>query len=99
MTKILQNAAELFVPTPAAGCRVESIKLGEPFPGGKPKTDGHADVDATYVVRCAQPMALKGVETTLFRYFSRLQRIDVQRVTPGGQGAARLTPKQTRLSW
>jgi hypothetical protein len=97
--KILKNAADLFVPTAAAACKSESVEVSDPFPGGKAKADGHADMDGNYVFRCAQPAALKSVETTLFRHFSRLKRIDVQRATPSGQGAARLSPEQPKLNW
>ena len=97
--KSLKNAADLFVPTAAADCKVEAVDVGDPFPGGKAKADGHADVDADYVFRCAQPAALKGLETKLFKRFGRLQRIDVQRATAAGQGAATLTPEQPGLRW
>ena len=95
----LKNAADLFVPTAAADCQVEAVDVGDPFPGGKAKADGHADVDADYVFRCAQPAALKGLETKLFKRFGRLQRIDVQRATAAGQGAATLTPEQPGMRW
>ena len=95
----LKNAADLFVPTAAAGCKVEAVDVGDPFPGGKAKADGHADVDADYVFRCAQPAALKGLETKLFKRFGRLHRIDVQRATAAGQGAATLTPEQPGMRW
>jgi hypothetical protein len=95
----LKNAAGLFVPTAAAACKPEFVEVSDPFPGGKAKADGHADMDGNYVFRCAQPAALNSVETTLFHHFSRLKRIDVQRATPGGQGAARLTPEQPKLNW
>ena len=97
--KILRNAASLFAPTAAAGCSVESADIADPFPDGKAEADGHADVDADYVFRCAKPAALKGLETTLFKHFSRLHRIDVQRATAGGQGASTMTPEQPRMSW
>ena len=61
--------------------------------------DAHADIDARYVFHCANPAALKGIETTLFKHFKRLYRLEVQRVGPVGQGAARLTPKQPVLNW
>jgi hypothetical protein len=99
MMTTLKNAAELFTPTLAANCRVESAEVGDPFPGGKAKADGHADIDADYVFRCAKPAALKGFETSLFKKFSRLHKIDVQRATPGGQGKATLTPEQATLTW
>ena len=97
--KLLRNAADLFVPTAAADCKLEAADVGDPVPGGKAKAGGHADVDADYVFRCAQPAALKGLETTLFKRFDRLHRIDVQRATVAGQGAATLTPEQPAMRW
>lgn len=93
--KTLNDAAGLWLPTPAANCSVQSVEVGMPkFDGG-----GHADVDARYVFRCAAPGALKGVETTIFKQFKRLYRLEAQRVGPVGQGAQRLTPKQPVLGW
>jgi hypothetical protein len=93
--KAAHAAAALWLPTPAASCAVQSVEVGMPkFDGG-----GHADIDANYVFRCANPAALKGVETTLFKEFKRLYRIETQRVGPAGQGAQRLTPKQPVLGW
>jgi hypothetical protein len=93
--KTLRDAAALWLPTPAAGCAVQSVEVGMPkFDGG-----GHADIDASYVFRCANPAALKGIETTLFKNFGRLYRLETQRVGPAGQGAQRLTPKSPVLGW
>ena len=99
MMTTLKNAADLFMPTAAAGCRLESAEVGDPFPGGKAKPDGHADIDADYVFRCAKVGALKSLETTLFKHFARLKRIDVQRATPGGQGKASMTAESPSVSW
>ncbi|WP_291998539.1 DUF2796 domain-containing protein [Candidatus Accumulibacter sp. ACC012] len=53
--KILNDAATLWQPTPAAGCSVQSVQVG------MPKFDGeHADIDANYVFRCTDFAALKG---------------------------------------
>ncbi|MDP1958010.1 MAG: DUF2796 domain-containing protein, partial [Rhodocyclaceae bacterium] len=91
----LNNAAALFLPTPAANCAVQSVQVGMPkFDGG-----AHADIAANYTFRCANPAALKSIDTTLFKSFKRLYRLEVQRVGPTGQGAARLTPKQPTLRW
>lgn len=93
--KALNDAAALWLPTPDARCAVQSVAVGMPkFDGG-----GHADIDAQYVFRCASPAALKGIETTLFKQFRRLYRLEAQRVGPAGQGAQRLTPKQPVLGW
>jgi hypothetical protein len=91
----LNDAAALFVPSPAANCAAQSVKVEMPQFSG----NAHADIDASYVFRCANPAALKGIETTLFKHFKRLYRLEVQRVGPAGQGAARLTPKQPVLNW
>ena len=99
MMTVLNNVVEIFVPTAAAACRVESAMVGDPFPGGKAKADGHADVEAEYVFRCAKPAALKGLETTLFKQFQRLRKIDVQRATPSGQGKSSMTAKTPSVSW
>ena len=99
MMAALKNPAGLFTPTAAAKCRVESCQVSDPFPGGKPKPDGHADIDAEYLLICANPAALKGFETTLFKQFKRLQKIDVQRTTPSGQGKMTMTPGQASAAW
>ncbi|HNO72619.1 MAG TPA: DUF2796 domain-containing protein [Accumulibacter sp.] len=93
--KNLKDTAALWLPTPAANCTVQSAEVGMPkFDGGE-----HADVDARYVFRCANPAALKGIETTIFKQFKRLYRLEAQRVGPAGQGAQRLTPKNPVLGW
>ena len=91
----LNDAAALWLPTPAANCTVQSAEVGMPnFTGGE-----HADVDARYVLRCANPAALTGVETTIFKQFKRLYRLEAQRAGPAGQGKQRLTPKAPVLKW
>ncbi|WIM04563.1 MAG: DUF2796 domain-containing protein [Candidatus Nitricoxidivorans perseverans] len=93
--KVLDDAAALFVPTPAANCAVKSARVDMPkFGGGE-----HADIDARYEFRCANPAALKGIETTIFRHFRRLYRLEVRRAGPAGQGAGRLAPKNPVLGW
>lgn len=92
--KTLKDAAALWLPTPAANCKVEATTVGMPkFDGG------HGDIDASYTLRCANPVALKGIETTIFTSFKRLYRLETQRAGPGGQGAARLTPRLPILTW
>jgi len=93
--KLFNDAAALWQPTPAAACDVQGAEVGMPkFGNGK-----HADVEARYVFRCANPAALKGIETTLFKHFKRLYRLETQRIGPTGQGAQRLTPKKPVLNW
>ncbi len=93
--KSLKDAAALWLPTPAANCAVQSVAVEMPkFDGGE-----HADAVARHVFRCANPAALKGIETTLFKQFKRLYRLETQRAGPSGQGAQRLTPKNPVLGW
>jgi hypothetical protein len=92
--KTLKDAAALWLPSPVADCKVEAATVGMPQFGG-----GHVDIDANYVFRCKNPVALKGIETTLFDSFKRLYRLEVQRTGPGGQGAQRLAPKNPVLTW
>ncbi len=104
--KVLKDAVTLFVPTPAAGCTLQSAEVRVPFTGGMDRHDHahegathHADIDASYVFHCANAAALKGIETTIFKSFKRLYRLEVQRAGPSGQGAVRLTPNQPILNW
>jgi hypothetical protein len=105
--QVLKAADTLFVATPAARCTLHSAQIDIPFTGGndqhgKHAHEGethHADIEADYVWRCAQPDALKGIETTLFKSFKRLYRLETQRSGPRGQGAQRLTPKNPVLRW
>lgn len=101
VSRLLQDAESLFVPTAAARCSVASKRVSVPFTDGKPAPAGetHADIEAEYVFRCAEPAALKGLETTAFRHFKRLYRLEVRRIGPQGQAAGRLTPKQPTLTW
>jgi hypothetical protein len=90
----------LFMPTPAAACKVRNGRSRQcmPIRQGRAETQ-HADIDATYEFRCANPAALKSVETTIFKSFKRLYRLEARRAGPAGQGAARLTPKNPVLAW
>ena len=90
----LQDAASLWSISPNAACQLVSAQVG------LPKFDGeHADIAAQYVYRCAQVQGLKSVETSLFKSFKRLYRVEVQQVGPSRQGASRLTPKNPLLRW
>lgn len=99
------NDAGIYLPTPAANCTLQTREVHVPFPGRDDSQHAHegeqhhADIEANHVFRCANPAELKSLETTLFKSFPRLYRLEVQRSGPAGQGAARLTPKKPVLSW
>ncbi len=88
----------LFAPTSAAGCKAGPARIEMPKFDGRTPTE-HADIEAAYEFRCATPAALKSVETTIFKSFKRLYRLDARRAGPAGQGAGRLTPKSPVLAW
>ena len=97
--RLLKDAATLFVPTPAAACTIDSVAVEMPHAGKPSESHEHADIDARYVFRCANPAMLKSVETALFKHFKRLYRIEARRATPASQGSARLSAKQAVMTW
>ncbi|MBI2319706.1 MAG: DUF2796 domain-containing protein [Betaproteobacteria bacterium] len=60
---------------------------------------GHAEIEGTFVFRCAKAESLRDLEVRLFDRFSGLKRLDVQVATPKGQKSARLSPGTRRVSW
>lgn len=88
----------LFLPSPAAACKAEAPTVVLPE-FGKAGGEQHADIEASHVFRCANPAALRSVETGVFRHFKRLYRLEARRAGPGGQGAARLSPKNPVIAW
>ncbi|MBK6909120.1 MAG: DUF2796 domain-containing protein [Rhodocyclaceae bacterium] len=99
--KKLNDGAALFLPTAAAECRLTKTEVSLPFAEGTKTaaTGEHADADARYEFECAQARNLAGIETTLFRDFSRLYRLELQRVGPVGQAGGRLTRKAPVVRW
>ena len=91
----LGEAGALWRLSSQAGCTLKSAQVETPQFGA----DGHADLDADYVFLCARPGELKSIETTLFKAYPRLHRIESQWVGPTGQGMRTLTPKQPALKW
>jgi hypothetical protein len=92
--KTLKDAGLLWAVNLSARCQLVSVQVSLPKLDG-----GHADIDASYAYRCANPSDLKTIETSLFKSFKRLYRLEVQHVSAKGQGAVRLTPKNPELRW
>ncbi|MDR0564269.1 MAG: DUF2796 domain-containing protein [Azoarcus sp.] len=59
----------------------------------------HSDIDVEITFACRNPQKLNSLTVDLFRAFPNLQKINVQMVTPKGQGAAELTPQSNTLRW
>lgn len=58
----------------------------------------HADLNASWELRCAHPEALSEVNFTgFFARFPGTHRLRVQAALPGGQTAAELTPADSKL--
>ena len=93
----LRDAAGLFKPDPAAGCKAGEVKIDAPVlePGAKAKGE-HAELEAQFSFQCAQPQALRMLDVGLFDAFKRLQRIDVQ--VAGAKGQAKATLKRPARS-
>lgn len=83
----LRLTGTLFKPDAAAGCTPGAVSITAPVlePGAAAQPGDHADLDATYAWRCAQPQALQQMEIRLFDAFARLQRIEAQVAGPKGQ--------------
>lgn len=59
--------------------------------------EGHADFDAVYRFKCANPAALRYMDVQLFALFPATGEIHVQLVSAAGQQALELTPQSVRL--
>jgi len=108
----LRAAQDLFVPSPAAGCRLSAVKIESgaipaailaggtamPVKPGRQPAD-HDDLDADFSFHCIRHEALHAIDVRLFDAFLRLHGVDVQMVSPRGQTAQRLTPDQRMLAW
>ena len=87
----MRDGAALFRLDAAAQCALGSAKVAAPVLEQAAAADAkkaHADLDATYLFKCAQPARLASLEVLLFDAFKRVERIDVQAVLPHGQTKA-----------
>lgn len=98
MKTTLESSTRIFSLPPEAGCTAQPAKISSPVFADK-VTAGHLDLDADYRWHCAQPAALRAIDTRLFAEFPRLKRITVDFVGSAGQKSGRLTPPQARFAW
>lgn len=61
------------------------------------KMPAHTDMMVSYRFHCAKPGAIDGITANLFKLFPATEEIEVQHITPNGQGAAELTADAPRL--
>lgn len=83
----LAQPERLFGLDAAAGCVAQPASVkSEALDNPAARPADHADLQAGYLYRCRQPGVLKVVDLTgLLTAFARIQRIEVQAVTPAGQ--------------
>lgn len=87
LLKRLGSETTLWHPTAQAGCTLERARVDAPVLQSVPGLAGeHADLEATYEFKCAEPARLTGLSHDLFTVFPRLQRIQWQFALPSGQG-------------
>lgn len=89
----LRAADTLFVIGGAAQCTLAKVDISS----AEPDADGHADIEATITFDCADARRAAAVDMALFESFPRIQRIEVQAVTPKGQFKATLKRPAARL--
>ncbi len=57
----------------------------------------HADFEVAYRFDCRHPESLKSLKVTLFQHFPRLEKLEVQSVTPIGPKSQQLVPGQDTI--
>ncbi|MDP1650635.1 MAG: DUF2796 domain-containing protein [Rubrivivax sp.] len=93
----LRSGAGLFDADAAAQCTLGKAEVSAPvLEAGAAAMGGHADIDAGYELRCAQPAQLRTLDLGLFEAFRRIQRIDVQ--VAGARGQVKATLKRPARS-
>ena len=59
--------------------------------------EAHADFEVVYRFDCRRPEALKQIKVLVFQQLPKLERLDVEMVTPAGQRSQRLVPGQDTI--
>lgn len=97
----LKSAEAMFKIDPAAQCTAgpvtlasAALALGTPDPAEA--VEGHADIDGGFEFNCVDATKATHIEVGLFT-FARLQRLEVQVVTPRGQAKRDLKRPATRI--
>jgi hypothetical protein len=98
----LKAADKLFAIDGAALCKLTKVELSSAAlklgPAAAPDADGHADLDASFDFDCADATRAGFIDVRLFDAFERMQRIEVQAITPKAQFKATLTRPQRRIA-
>ncbi|HEX6735600.1 MAG TPA: DUF2796 domain-containing protein [Azonexus sp.] len=95
----LGQPARLFVPAAAAQCQLVEQATEAPLLQGGQAADGHGDIAARYVYRCARPAALNEVKVGVSGEFARVRTLAVSFAGPQGQKAGRIDGKSPVFAW
>ncbi len=97
----------VFVPSKAAQCKRQSIKLTSLVIKNKAQSahkhdemeSGHADLDAEMVYQCDDVKNLRDLHVNLFKAFPNLHEMRVEIVSERGQSAAKLSATNNQAFW
>jgi hypothetical protein len=97
----------VFLPSKAAQCKLQNIKLESLVIKKKPQSvhkhdeaeSGHAELDAEIVYQCNQVKNLRDLQVNLFKAFPNLHQLNVEIVSERGQLAATLTASKNQAFW
>lgn len=97
-TAALGRGAAIFTPSPAAQCKLNSVKMGAPQWDAKQNSSAeHADYEVSYRFNCAQPAALTGLGINFSGIMSSATRLRAAVVTPKAQFQRDLTAGKSEL--
>lgn len=97
---MLKDGGALFAFPDKAGCKMQDADVHSDLMKDDQHDHGeHAEFRAHYRFRCETPGALSHVDVGYFKAFPRARELDVQLITPKGQGAAELTASSSRLTF
>lgn len=87
----------------AAQCTLHEVTVSAPVltaDARRGAQDGHADVEATYAYRCAQPAQLRSLDLSgLLGAYQRIARVELQIAGGSGQTRQVLRRPNTMLRW
>lgn len=94
----LAQPGSVLQPAPAAGCEPLPSELqADVLQQRAEARGGHAELQAQYQWRCAEPEQLNAATVPLFDRYRRVRRIEVQVAGARGQSRATLTPSARSL--
>ena len=103
---LLKDSRQVLEPPAAAECVVATAEVESELLEAKGDDHGdhhhaegevHADFEASYRFECRRPNALKQIKVTVFQRLPRLEKLEVESVTPAGQRRQTLTSGQSTI--